>query len=141
MKHPSCLNFQNHITPFTYVTAPIFDTLVPRLFSTKKFWSGNWVRQRVSFSEVTIGPPLFTLATVSSAYVIRPLNFLDGVMVMAPSLISSFGIETTSKAFKKANESLEGVKVITRVPEVTFSKNSFITKPTFRLKLLIRTWF
>ena len=88
---------------------------------------------------MTIGPPLFTLATVSSAYVTRPFSFPDGVVVMAPSLINSFGIETISKAFKKANESLEGVKVITRVPEVTFSKNYFIVEPAFGLKLLIRT--
>ena len=133
--------FQNHITPFTYVTAPIFDTLVVRLFSTKKFWSRNWVYQRVSFSEVTIGPPIFTLAAVSSACVTRPLNFPDSVMVMASSLIISFGTETTYKAFKKATQSLEGANVITRVSEVTFSENSFITEPAFGLKLLIRTWF
>ena len=91
--------------------------------------------------EVIVGPPIFTLATVSEACVTRPLKFPDGMMVMASSLISSFGIETTSKAFKKANESLEGANVIIRVFEVTFSENSFITQPTFGLKLLIRTLF
>ena len=92
--------------------------------------------------EVIVGPPIITLATVSGACVTRPLNFPDGVMVMASSLISSFGIETTSKAFRKANESLEGgANMIIRVFEVTFSKNSFITQPIFGLKLLIRTLF
>jgi len=49
--------------------------------------------------------------------------------------MSSSGTETTSKAFKKANELPEGVMVITRFFEVTLTDNSLTTE-AFTLKLL-----
>nr|GMD22588.1 hypothetical protein Iba_chr08aCG12210 [Ipomoea batatas] len=67
--------------------------------SFKKPRSETQYLHSVSLSGVKGGPPMFTLATVSSACTDRPLNVPAGLMDVAVSSISVSGTDTTSNAF------------------------------------------
>lgn len=86
-----------------------------------------------------MGPPIFTLAIVSNACVKRPLYFPRGLIELELSVISPLGTETISKELMKANELFKGLKVITRISEVTFMEYSFTRGVFFGLKFWRRT--